>query len=79
MSKTSLFLSSTKECLIDGCCHVNTSITPQVLAHYTRNSLNCPFPSEIMKTTHSDNIVVIVGNAETSKTAPLNAFVYRLT
>ena len=30
-----------------------------------------------MKTTQSDIIVVIAGNVETSKTAPLNAFVLR--
>jgi len=30
-----------------------------------------------MKTTHSDNIVVIGGSVETSKTAPPNAFVLR--
>jgi len=34
-------------------------VTPQQSAHYITNSLNYPFPSEIMKSTHSDNIVVI--------------------
>ena len=52
-------------------------VTPQQSANYTINLLNYPFPSEIMKSTHSDNIVVIGGNDETSKTAPLNAFVLR--
>jgi len=37
--------------------------------HYTRNSLNYPFPSKLVKTTQSDITVVIGGNVETRKTA----------
>jgi len=38
-------------------------VTPKQSVHYTRNSLNYPFPSELMKTTQSDIIVVIGRNA----------------
>jgi len=34
---------------------------------YDKNSLNYPFPPELMKTTQSDIIVVTTGNGETSK------------
>ena len=35
---------------------------------YDKNSLNYPFPSQLMKTTQSDIIVIIGGNIEASKT-----------
>ena len=56
-----------------GCCIGNNRnivksqhIIPQI--HY-------PFPSEVMKTTHSDSIVVIVGNVAKRRTVEIESSV----
>jgi len=73
VSKTWLFLSSTKEwsiAAINVTMVTNRHIRKLFQIAYDRNSLNYPFPFELRKTTQSDMILVIGGNGATLHTRP---------